>query len=254
MAQIIQLDTFDQPEDKCLVMGYREARQYNLIIGDYTQIEILCLLSMVNASLTPDATLSTLHEGAEASNRDFMWFGLKTSDGLFPGETDVFCGMKSERQNSQPNPPTSGIKSTSNYFGSVLESTSGSLSTNQMQSTDGFFFGGSYASGSTNPTDGIAMTGYLRFVINNRGLSNQSVSIYSGGLQSNTVSLDVAKTGKYTTDILRSLLAGRSPGTSEGSFPLNNGTSAYALPKSIFMYLPFANARLAIHGVAIQVE
>ena len=260
MAQIIQLNTADHPEDKCLVMGYREARQYDLNMGDYDVFELGILVSIVSPTTLSTSTALTVDEGPETVNKDYVWFGLKTSGSEFPGDAEAFCGIQGD---ADMNTGDLGLyRSNAVKQGSVLFNGSGSMSDWYSTHYDGMHYGGYYVSSSTNPStgDGIASPHYIRFEINNRGQPNQSVTVRRRFRRNSPLPMSGGGTGKYEVKDVQSILAGLTVFSSNEGYeriqtsPLNDGVSALPLPKSVFLYWPFSGSRLAIHGVAIQVE
>lgn len=247
MALISTINTADNFQDQAMILGFREARQYNLNIEDYSDIRVCILHSLVETS-TLQPTSSVFNENNSAA-RDYFWFGLKDNNADFPSDTN-FVGHRF-------NPSSISSTNVHRYSGdfNVANSSSIVYSSKEPQ----FYIGGLYNPSVSGSVAGPANAYVARFTVLDKGTSTQKIRIYNPSSNTNRSSHAAVDniTKKYTSEILQSVISSTSWTNNSNWYsehPWTSGGSALSLPKSLFMYCPLSSRRLCIHGVAIQIE
>lgn len=244
MAQIITINTADNFEDQAMVMGFREARQYDMSLPSWTELKIGILWSVV------DSDTLTHEDGAfsEAisTQKDYFWFGLKTGNTEFPSNTQ-FIGER-----LYPTGYDDGLYL--RFSTSHMIAVSSSIDT-------GTSFANVYIAGTIDPASSGSVSGPacwhpVKFTVYNKGEANQTIRVHPASSALITpIGVD-GTANKYTESQIQNLLAGNyfnNGGNYFKIFNWNSGSTALPLPESLFIYCPLASKRLAIHGIGVQV-
>lgn len=224
--------------EKTLILEPREYMLRAFDFGAWTEIRMGMYYSFVSSL---GNNLNYVDETvALASALDRIAFGIKdASTGNLPGQTGAsFLGLTNETgQGTQA--------SITNHF--IHLSSGGNFVA--AGTTDTTIIGGTSAQTLTTlncPNDVTGTTGYnafvaLKLVVNNLGLSSQTVDI-SGSLTSTVAGSD------YSLSALRSLVNAATYGTAR-NIAWNTGSAAKALPTCWFLRSPFLNNRFRLSAM-----
>jgi hypothetical protein len=263
MAQIITIDNQEAYPDKVLCLGFKEARQYNFNMTDYTKVQVGWMASLVKASnLRPDTfgNLNVESGGDKSSGKDSVWFGFKKADSLFPSDTS-FAGVRTAVWLRQSNPPLKGMETYFNYgnntsggdYGTIINGVDGLVEKTAPRNIFPAYYG-CYNPNSANSDNGIAIFNMLELTVNNAGTATQSVT-----LKANMGGSDMSRGpwplsgGVYDEGAMLSALGdyGSSLQT-VGTYNLHSGGAPLDLLDAFFFYWPHSDTRLCLHGVVIQ--
>lgn len=223
------------------VLAVREFQRATLtekLGSDWTEMRLGMFFSGVDAHeenlAPPTETLTVLDES------DYLTFGLKDAATYFlPGEAGgIFVGIRS----------TGGI-------GKALAPAGVSpgwfADSNEECSAVGYagaalIDGGVIAAGALRFPDPEPATGYsgfycVKFVVNNRGASSQSVSM-SIARSSQVSGADYGRSALYQAINNSTFATGKT-------VAWNNGASARTLPDAAWVRIPFYNARIRIQEI-----
>jgi len=253
MAQIIQINQ-DNPYitygDKALCMGYKEARQYDLNIPDYSSIKVGLFVSVVDPT-----TLKTKSDGAFtetitiASNTDRVYFGMKDTSEAFPGSGVNFVGLLPQANLGTGNYHSLTIQS-GMYYGALYDDSSlDVVSTNGY--TDVFAVYGNMSSTEISPY-GLCSLNVLELKVLNSGQSTQQIEVYSNEWYRDNREWPSNNDTFTTNDLIAD--TGARTMLYRHTVDWNDGNNAISLPKSIFIYWPFTKTRLCIHGIYCEIE
>lgn len=233
MATIYQKEV----TDRTCILSPREYYFRPFDFDNWTEMRMGILFSGVADS--GDNTQSTDESVALSSVADLITFGIKDSaTSVLPGQAGgLFLGARTWT--------TQASKSTVAPEGWAFRSGGGG-------GLAACGFAGTTLIGGTVSEDILPMvhggaaassTGYdgfyaLKFVINNLGLSTQSVSISSTA----TVSVSGAD---YSASALRTLLNNATYGTVR-TIAWNDGVSAYDIPDAVWIRMPFYSNRIRL--------
>lgn len=227
--------------DLALILGEREARQYNMSIGDWTEMRVCVFWGIVNANtlLPTDGAFSE----AYSNQRDYFWFGLKETNSSFPSDTN-FVGIR-----FRPTSNDGGAYCTFNQ--QWITGNSSSLYTSDPSVYPDI--AGAYNINSYGVA-GPAIPHAIRYVIQNKGQSNQTIRTYC--MTSGDTIIAPADAGKYTSIQIQNVLSSTfwtETATRYRDINWNSGSVALPIPESLFIYCPLSNHRLALHGVGVKV-
>jgi hypothetical protein len=191
----------------------------------------------------PTATVDPVGLQNNFSNR--MYLGLKSSGSAFPGtDGTMFIGTMSSGSVSTykwnynyPPYPSDLASNDQRLYGAGVSGSITYLGTNALTS-----FEIPDATSVAGTTSYSGMWG-LRLVINNKGLSNQTVSLYH---------MTTRPSAPYTFSALRGHLSSLGQ-TSLGTVTWNDGVNAYPLPDHFFFYLPYSIMRARVSTIGAWV-
>lgn len=223
------------------VLAVREFQRARLTVklgSDWTEARIGMYFSGVDAHDEDLAPPDELVGVADVS--DYVFFGLKDSDTFsLPGEAGaLFLGISSTGPTSRNRAPALGAEG---WFADSSEECS---AVGYAGAT--FIDGGVISNGSMRYPDPEPATGYngfycVKFVVNARGLSSQSVSISVARI-GQVDGVDYGKSALYQAMNNATFGVGRT-------VAWNNGGVARALPDASYVRIPFYNARIRIQEI-----
>ncbi len=212
--------------DETLVLSPRQAafRQFNLG-DDWTEARVGMFVTTIAATGSDD---NGVHEDLVPSViTDRVTFGIKDTSDTYPGQAgSLFLGIRSGETDVFSYVAPYGIASASGNWKAV-----GYIGASEITGSSilDFPMGSAAASGST------AYCGFscLKFIINNRGLSTQTISIYYITYQ-NVAGSD------YSANALRTLMNNGFPGSVGfiDTIPWNDGVSARPIPDCFWVRSP----------------
>lgn len=222
------------------VLAVREFQRAKLTAklgNDWTEARLGLYFSGVNAHenniAPPDETL------AVSDVSDYVFFGLKDASSYFlPGEAGgAFIGVRSTGTTSKVDAPGTGT----GYFAD----SSGQCSAVGYAGAT-LIDGGVIANGPMRYPDPEPATGYngfycVKFTVNNRGLSSQSVSMSVAG-SAQVSGIDYGKAALYQA-------MNNSTFGAIKTVAWNTGAAARVLPDAAWVRIPFYNARLRIQEI-----
>ncbi len=219
--------------DETIVLSPRQAafRQFN-IGDDWTEARFGVFITAIAATGSDDDNVNETLVPSVISDR--VTFGLKDTSDTYPGQAgSLFIGARSGESTVVSSAAGGGIGSSSGNFVAV-----GYNGTSEILGVGANIgrIGTAVASGSTSYCDFFA----LRFVINNRGLSTQTITIYGKEIP------HVAGSD-YSANALRTLLNNQfaSVGALD-TIPWNDGASARAIPDCVWIRSPLFDNALRI--------
>ncbi len=229
--------------DKTCILAPREyfLRPFNFLA--WTEARFGLFFGGVTAA--GDNTSSTSESVAKSSVSDIIAFGIKnssTSD--LPGQAgSLFLGVTSDNDASCT---TFGVGAAGGDYASISGNPAFLVSTGYNGVTK---IGGTdtqACNGMHYPTVTSGATNYcgffgLKFVINNIGLSTQSVTLSSSFVS--TVS-----GSDYSAAALRTLL-NNSTYNNSSTLTWNDGVSARAIPDALYLRMPFYNNRIRVSSM-----
>lgn len=223
------------------VLAVREFQRAKLTVklgSDWTEARVGMFFSGVDAH---ENNLSCPDEILNVSDvSDYVTFGLKDSNSYFlPGEAgSLFLGVRSTGSTSKAHQPNFG---SSGYFADSFDfcSAVGYAGATLIDA-------GAFANGGLHFPDPEPATGYsgfycVKFVVNARGLSSQSVSM-SVARSDQVEGVDYGKAALYQAMNNATFGAAKT-------VAWNNGGSARALPDASWVRIPFYNARIRIQEI-----
>lgn len=213
--------------DQCVILDNREAVLYPFDLGDWSEIRIGVMMSLIGNS--SDNVIGVIEDiGSNPVPQDKAYFGIKSSGQSYPLQDDIcFVGIAGAL-NGNVSVGAFGIEQ---VYNSVLSGTDG------MQTT----FGANSRMRlevSSSVTGESTYSQYFSLKVNRSG------NFYSGAWDSQS-------NGSFThsdvsTNYLRGLIRqGDYIFPSTGSMPsggMNN----------IFLYLPFLNNRVRVHNLIVE--
>lgn len=231
--------------DNTLVLDARQAFVRQIDTGsqiEWTDLRIGMYCAGVDTGSDNNTGGFNENVGSQNNPINRLVFGLKDGGPDFPGSgSAVFVGMM-----------TSGSTNTSKltyqynpYYPYIGSDTSKMFNIGYNAGTKVGESNGSFTFGSPILTNVAGTSTYhaawgVRFLVNNRGLSTQTISLY--GMSQGDSPPD------YTSANLRSWLGSQSQ-TSLGTIAWNNGATAYAIPNNFFVYMPFNGIKLRISAL-----
>lgn len=227
--------------DKTLILSPREYFLRPFDFGtDWTEVRIGMYFSGVTSG--GDNTQAGSETVALSTAADRIAFGIKDSGtSSLPGTVgSVFLGAltattRSSECNGQGFQGSSlGLLAAGGYSGATLV---GGATAQEMSNSMGF--GGGVA-------DATGYCGFygLQFVIANRGLATQTVTIRASDATGSPIA-----GATYTASALRTLLNnGPWTGTAH-TLAWNDGAAAYAIPDAVYVRMPFYNNRIRISAI-----
>lgn len=232
--------------DKALILASREARQYDMVPGQWNEMRITMFAGLVDSTTLVPRTSGVTE--SESANKDYIWFGLKEAGTAFPGDAN-FVGLRID-----PSVTDAGTYHQFNGDRMAIGTTPTFTSSSAMGQT--MYIGGAYDIDVTSvPGPGFRLS--IRYVIGNRGQSNQNITIYpehdNAAWRNYRVPQDA---GKYTSQQIQDELSTTFWSATGGRFyttQWNSGGEALPIPSSLFIYSPFSSVRLAIHAVGVKV-
>ncbi len=248
MAKIYQ----KLPADKTLIIEPRQGfmRSMNLT-GSWQEIRIGMFFSQITGS-DDNAAGSDAWDDVPINNNNTnrIFFGIRTSGSTVPGnDSSYFLGAYTTGSSSRRYTDAFVIP-----YHTAMASPSGKLSA--------VGYSGSTRIGGTTETNNSSILGPfqgaespalttnycgfygLRFVINNRGLSTQTVSVWFM-----KPSYGTHMGSDYSTGSLKTLLNSLPNSGSMGTIDWNNGTTAYPIPDHFYLYLPFTQWRMRLSAI-----
>jgi len=231
--------------DKTLILDVREALLYPTPYDDWNSLTI-----GIGCSLTTnDDDNGAFNYGQGGVSRitsrlweNEMFFGLKNNNPNLPGENnEPFIGMLTSSGNSQVRTQSvfCSIENGENNlvdFGTVY---SGGNFTVAAGAEPWYFPLPLTMTGNLFPYTYNSFCG-LRYTVNNKGQSGQSISI---GYNSTRA------IGPMSDSDIRTRITGSSY-TNCGTFPWSESGNAYPLPTTLFLRLP-TQIRMRVHGLGI---
>lgn len=225
-------------QDKVLILSPREAFQRKFDVGSWNELR-LGMFYDTAASTSP--TSSIVGETVTQNTRsDIVTFGLKDSaTSILPGFSGSYFFGLSMSSSYNPRVVTFGMEATpdTNFHGTGFYGTA-SMFGGQTLASMGYPMNG----GAANLTDYMAVYG-LKLVINNRGLSTQTISI--SAYRESTIS---SGTSFYSSTQLNRLINNGSYGT-VSTVNWNDGSSAYPIPDSFWIRFPFYDNQVRISAL-----
>jgi len=229
-------EIYTKAAENTLILESREMmlRQFNF--GTWTEMRMGMYFGGVNAS---GNNVNSVNESVTLTSAlDRICFGIKdSSTTTIPGQTGAqFLGVTTT---------TGQLSKAGNDGVQGIIYSNGALS--PVGTVDTTITGGSVAGAPMQyPIDITGSSAYcgfyaLKFVINNAGLSSQTVTITS----TNTVTIAGSA---YTVNNLRALINSATYGGS-ATIAWNNGATANAIPNCWFLRLPFLNNRIRISAI-----
>ncbi len=219
--------------DETIVLAPRQAafRQFN-IGDDWTEARFGVFVTAIAATGSDDDNVAEVLVPSVTSDR--VTFGFKDTSDTYPGQSgSLFIGVRSGEGTVVSAAAGGGIGGPSGSFVAV-----GYNGTSEILGAGAGIgrIGTAVASGATSYCDFFA----IRLVINNRGLSTQTITIY-GKEQANVAGAD------YSANALRTLINNSfaSVGALD-TIPWNDGVSARAIPDCVWIRSPLFDNALRI--------
>lgn len=228
---------------KTLILQPSEIFNIETGIQDWNEFIIAAQFSITDTSDDNAKITTNANQLLSSSLSNQFYYGLIDNTGALPSSNNNYVGMIGREYN----------RNKTNFNHSISPSTTAASSTAGASIIGGVVTEGTLFTNATNiyriaTTNGqntslFAIRVMLRFVVNNKGANNQTISYYfkhnnttnASGLQSETL---------------------QEIGTSDtlgGTFDWNNGVSALSLPKNIIFHCPFTIIRLRIHNLLCRI-
>lgn len=226
--------------DKALILAPREGFMRPFNLSNWTEIRMGMYFTGVSSG-SNDTFAGSDETVALSSKFDRFHFGIKSDTPDLPGTLGTdFIGMTNS---------TNAVAMASfTLFGSNGASINNTLvsgvskdATFTLNGVD-ILRGMRFGTGVANATTYNSFYA-IKIVINNPGLSTQTVTI------STTNTQDIAGSS-YDTDTLNTLINNGTYTTSD-AVAWNNGVTAYALPTHAFIHLPFYNYSIRISALRV---
>ncbi len=226
------------PTAVLLVREFQRAKLTQSLGSDWTEARIGMYFTGVNAfevDIAPsDETL------AVADVSDYLTIGLKDSSTYaLPGESGgLFVGVRSTGTTSKIDAPLLGGNG---YFADSNEECSAVGYAGATLIDGGVIANGSLQFPDPEPSDGYNGFYCMKFVVNSRGTSSQSVSV-SVARSAQVAGFDYGKTALYQA------INNASFGVAK-TVAWNTGSVARTLPDASWVRIPFYNARIRIQAL-----
>jgi hypothetical protein len=226
---------YTKGSEKTTILEPQEAPLRQFGLGEWTEIRIGAFFSAIAATGPNDNAVS--ESLVPSLITDYLVFGIKNEGQPMPGHTgSLFLGIRSSDTNLVQAIPSAGFQDSSGTWKAVsyVDATmdlGGAVLT-------------SVAIGQCNPTGGTGYCSFIgiKFVINNRGLSTQTVSISAANSSNGIAGND------YSATALRTFLnntAYNSPVTLDW----NTGAAARPIPDYFYIRSPLFNNRIRLSAV-----
>lgn len=219
---------------KTLILEPREGLYRQFDFGDWTELRIGMFTSVIAATGPDDNSVNETIVPADFS--DYITFGIKNASVDLPGFSGaLYLGLRNRSNTSCT--AGAGIGGPSGgWRGFTADGTTTEFGSIEV-GAQGFM-------GDGSPTASTGYAGFkaLKFVINNRGLANQSVSMSMSGTDAGVAGND------YTRTPLRTLINNASY-IDLGTFDWNDGVAARDIPDSFFVRSPMFLNRLRIAAI-----
>ena len=224
---------FTKGSEKTCILSPREGLMRQFDFGSWTELRLGFFYSIVSSS-NNDAAGPT--ESIVTNNEyDLLALGLKTYNSYYPRQVGCnFVGITSQTTGCTKNASNIQTPTGSNHVQCSAYKDATNVSTLSTNDIGGLAF-------PSDPSVGSNYSAFwgIRYVINNRGLSTQTISIYLSTL---TPVSDVS-----VSNLLTRLNAFPVAGTNAPRIlTFNDGVNAHTVPDAIFLRLPFYNNRLRI--------
>lgn len=219
------------------VREFQRAKLTTKLGSNWTEARMGFFFSGVDAhddNLAPPDELLTVSDVS-----DYLTVGLKDANSYFlPGEAGgTFIGVRSTGSTGKVLSPTSSA----GWFADSAEECSAVGYAGATLIDGGVVSNGSLQFPDPAGTDDYSGFYCVKFVVNNRGLSSQSVSV-SVARSAQADGHDYGKGALYQAINNSSFGASRS-------VAWNNGGSARALPDAAYVRIPFYNARIRLQEI-----
>jgi hypothetical protein len=223
--------------DKTLILEPREGLLRKFDFGnDWTEVRVGMFFSIVTAA-GDDTYSGTLESLAFNTAADYVTFGLKnTSDEALPGLADsLFLGYMQ--------PSGLGAQFSS---GNIQNASNNQMSSGGFVGTTGVINAGTASRHLPCPTLAGTSADYahgamLKFVIADRGLATQTVTVTFGWTQ--TTGTD------YSASLLRTEMNNATYNGLGSALAWNDTSDAYDIPDGFWVRLPFYDYRLRISAI-----
>jgi hypothetical protein len=223
-------EIYTKGSEKTRVLAPREGAFREFDIGsDWTEMRVGWFLSSVAATGPNDNSVNESYVPVAAS--DYLLLGIKNAGQTLPGEAGcLFLGIRS-----------SDVNLVQNLTGLGQQDSSGSWKAAGYHDTTSIISGstvmGATSVGQSDPT---GATGYcnfigIKFVINNRGLATQTVTIRADAVNAGIAGND------YSAEAARVLLNSLTFTGTAQTIAWNDGAAARTIPDSIFIRSPLFN-------------
>lgn len=221
--------------DKTTVLAPREGacRQFNFGT-DWTEVRLGMFCSAVAAT---GSDVDNIAETVVPSGiTDYITFGLKDNSQTYPGQTgSLFLGVRSHDDTEVDSFVGNGFGDSGGTWDAC-----GYYDTTRVNGGSGVQ-GGTMASATSSGSSAYAAFMALKIIINNRGLSSQTVTVRT------TFTSPVTGTD-YSATALRTALNNASYGSGV-TFAWNDGAAARAIPDCVWIRVPLFLNQLRISAI-----
>lgn len=225
--------------DLTVIFGAREQLASQFDFGtDWTEIRIGMFWGLV--ALNDNNAAPSTEDVAISSVLDRIFFGIKDNSQNCPGVAgSLYIGLSNRSTNHSYVSTANG--SMADTFNGRNMGVIGYKDTTPITGASTDVSGLSGVS-DPSPTSGYAAFTGVKFVLLNRGLSNQQIKVSAACSPTGS---PVSGTD-YSAANLRTYLSAFAGGSAEVTLDWNDGATAYAIPDSWFLRNPFFNARVRV--------